>query len=230
MRAPHARGKLAESMAALGAQAERLGAGDDRQGALARGPRVALLVAVYAAVGIASAGVSLALGRDPLGCEGWLDTRGTAAVLVSLGLGVGLGGTTIAASRILVRRVAWAQALHAALRPAVHGAGNLGLIAVAVASAAGEEVLFRGLVLPLVGVALSSVLFGALHQIRGSARWGWMLWATVMGALFGCVFAATGSLAGPIVAHAMINGANLRFLRDNDPSPRPRALGGLLRR
>ena len=28
----------------------------------------------------------------------------------------------------------------------------------------------------------------------------------------------------------MINGANLRFLRDNDPSPRPRALGGLLRR
>jgi hypothetical protein len=32
------------------------------------------------------------------------------------------------------------------------------------------------------------------------------------------------------VAHAMINGANLRFLRDNDPSPRTRALGGLLRR
>ena len=57
-----------------------------------------------------------------------------------------------------------------------------------------------------------------------------MLWATVMGVLFGCVFAATGSLAGPIVAHAMINGANLRFLRDNDPSPRPRALGGRLRR
>jgi hypothetical protein len=57
-----------------------------------------------------------------------------------------------------------------------------------------------------------------------------MVWATVMGLLFGCVFAATGSLAGPIVAHAMINGANLRFLRDNDPSPRPRALGGLLRR
>jgi hypothetical protein len=44
------------------------------------------------------------------------------------------------------------------------------------------------------------------------------------------MFAATGSLAGPIVAHAMTNGANLRFLRDNDPSPRPRTLGGLLRR
>jgi hypothetical protein len=112
----------------------------------------------------------------------------------------------------------------------VHGAGDVGLLAVAVASATGEELLFRGLVLPLVGVVASSVVFGALHQIRGPARWGWMVWATVMGLLFGCVFAATGSVAGPIVAHAMINGANLRFLRDNDPSPRPRALGGLLRR
>jgi membrane protease YdiL (CAAX protease family) len=217
-------------MAALGAQAERLGAGDEGPGVLARRQPLFLLVAAYGAVGAAASGLSLALGRDPLSCEGWLETRGTAAVLVSLGLGVCLGATTIAASRVLVRRVAWARALHAALRPAVHGAGDVGLLVVAVASAAGEELLFRGLVLPLVGVAASSVLFGALHQIHGPARWGWMVWATVMGALFGCIFAATGSLAGPIVAHAMINGVNLRFLRDNDPSPRPRALGGLLRR
>jgi membrane protease YdiL (CAAX protease family) len=217
-------------MAALGAQAERLGAGDDAPGALARGPRVALLVTAYGAVGAAAAGVSLALGHDPLSCDGWLETPGMAGVLVSLGLGLCLGATTIAASRVLVRRVAWAQALHAALRPAVHGAGDLGLLAVAVASATGEEVLFRGLVMPLVGVVVSSLLFGALHQIRGPARWGWMVWATVMGVLFGGVFVATGSLVGPIAAHAMINGANLRFLRDNDPSPRVRPLGGLLRR
>jgi membrane protease YdiL (CAAX protease family) len=217
-------------MAALGAQAERLGAGDEGPGVLARGQRVVLLVAAYGAVGATAAGASLALGRDPLACESWLDTRGPAAVLLSLGLGVCLGATTIAASRIMVRRAAWARALHAALRPAVHGAGDVGLLAVAVASGAGEELLFRGLASPLVGIAVSSVVFGALHQVRGPARWGWMAWATVMGLLFGCVFAATGSLAGPIVAHVMINGANLRFLRDNDPSPRPRALGGLLRR
>jgi membrane protease YdiL (CAAX protease family) len=217
-------------MAALGAQAERLGAGDEGPGALARGQRVVLLVAAYGAVGAAAAGISVALGHDPLSCDGWLETRGVAAVLVSLGLGVCLGAMTIAASRIMVRRAAWARALHAALRPAVHGAGDAGLVAVAAASAAGEELLFRGLALPLIGVVASSVVFGALHQMRGPARWGWMAWATVMGLLFGCVFAATGSLAGPIVAHAMINCANLRFLRDNDPSPRTRALGGLLRR
>jgi membrane protease YdiL (CAAX protease family) len=217
-------------MAALGAQAERLGAGYEGPGVLARRPRVVVLVVIYGAVGAAAAGVSVALGRDPLSGEGWFETRGTAAVLLSLGLGMCLGATTIAVSRILVRRVAWARALHAALRPAVSGAGDVGLIAVAIASAAGEELLFRGLLSSLVGLAASSVLFGALHQIRGRARWGWMAWATVMGLLFGWVFAATGSLAGPLVAHAMINGANLRFLRDNDPSPRPRPLGGLLRR
>jgi hypothetical protein len=157
-----------------------------------------LLVAAYGAVGAAAAGVSLALGHDPLSCDGWLGTRGAAAVLVSLGLGVCLGAMTIAASRIMVRRAAWARALHAALRPAVHGASDAGLDAVAIASATGEELLFRGLVLPVVGVAVSSIVFGALHQIRGPARWGWTVWATVMGLLFGCVFAATGSLAGPI--------------------------------
>jgi uncharacterized protein len=217
-------------MAALGAQAERLGAGDDGPGVLARGRRVALLVGAYVAVGVIASGASLALGDDPLACDAWLGTRGVAALLVSLGAGVLLGATTVAASRTLVKRVAWARALHAALRPAVHGAGNGGLLAVAVASAAGEELLFRGLLLQILGVVASSIVFGALHQIRGPARWGWMAWATVMGLLFGGVFAATGSLAGPMVAHALINGANLRFLRDNDPSPRPRALGGILRR
>jgi membrane protease YdiL (CAAX protease family) len=112
----------------------------------------------------------------------------------------------------------------------VHGAGEASLLAVAVASAAGEELLFRGLLVQVVGVVASSVVFGALHQVRGTARWGWMAWATAMGLLFGALFAATGSLVGPLVAHAGINHVNLRFLRDNDPLPQRRALGGLLRR
>jgi hypothetical protein len=99
-----------------------------------------------------------------------------------------------------------------------------------VASAAGEELLFRGLLVPVIGVVASSIVFGALHQIRGRARWGWMVWATIMGLLFATVFAATGSLIGPLFAHAAINHSNLRFLRDSQPTPRRRALGGLLRR
>jgi membrane protease YdiL (CAAX protease family) len=214
---------------ALGAQAERLGASGER-GPPASGLPATLLVAIYLGVGAVAAGISAALGRNPLACEGWLGLRGAASWLVSAGLGVILGAFTIAVTPGMVRRWRWARALHLALRPAVHRAGDGALFAVAVASAVGEELLFRGLLVPLVGVVVSSVAFGVLHQIRGRARWGWIGWATAMGLLFGEVFAMTGSLLGPLLAHAAINHANLRFLRDNDPAPPRRPLGGLLRR
>jgi membrane protease YdiL (CAAX protease family) len=217
---------------ALGAQGERLGTGSAPAGVLGRTRPVLVVVAAYAGVGAASAAASLALGFDafdPVVCHGWLGMHGAAAALSSLGMGMCIGAATVAATRAMVRRTGWARALHAALRPAVHGAGDGSLVAIAVASALGEELLFRGLLVPLIGVVLSSIVFGALHQIRGQARWWWMGWATAMGLLFAVVFRATGSLLGPIAAHAAINAANLRYLRDNDPSPRRRPLGGLLR-
>jgi len=213
---------------ALGAQAERLGASGER--GAPPGRPATLLVAVYLGVGAMAAAIVVALGRDPFSCEGWLGVRGVASSLVSLGLGVLVGATTIAATPVMVRRWRWARALHLALRPAVHRAGDGALLAVAGASALGEELLFRGLLVPLVGVAVSSVAFGVLHQIRGMARWGWIGWATLMGLVFGEVFAMTGSLLGPLLAHAVINHYNLRFLRDNDPAPPRRPLGGILRR
>ena len=215
---------------ALGAQAERLGASGERGTPSEPGRPAALLVAVYCAIGAVAVAINLALGRNPIACDGWLGTRGAASWLVSLGLGVLLGATTVAATPPMVRRWRWARALYLALRPAVHRAGDGALLSVAVASAVGEELLFRGLFVPLVGVVVSSVAFGVLHQIRGRGRWGWIGWATLMGLLLGEIFAMTGSLVGPLVAHAAINHSNLRFLRDSDPAPPRRSLGGLLRR
>ncbi len=215
---------------ALGAQAERLGASGERSPAFEGGRPAAAIAAVYAVVGASAAGVNLLLGRNPIACDAWLGTHGMASWLLSLGIGLLLGSTTIAATPAMVRRWRWARALHLALRPAVYRAGDAAILAVAVASATGEELLFRGLLVPLVGVVASSIAFGVLHQIRGRARWGWMAWATLMGMLFGGAFALTGSLVGPLLAHAAINHSNLRFLRDNDPAPPRRPLGGLLRR
>jgi membrane protease YdiL (CAAX protease family) len=193
------------------------------------GPLYAAL-ASYVAMATVASGIAVVLGRSPLACDGWLGAEGEASWLLSLGAGVALGAITVAATRVLMRRAPWARALHVALRPAVHGASDGAIAALAVTSALGEELLFRGVLVPLVGVVVSSVLFGLLHQVRGPARWAWMAWATVMGTAFATVFALTGSLAGPVVAHAAINHANLRFLRDNDPAPRKRRLGGLLKR
>jgi uncharacterized protein len=215
----------------LGAQGQRLG--EDGPGPLGQRRPALLILAAYGGIGAAATAAALALGHDPLRCDpSWfsLGIGEPASLLVSVGLGICVGALTVASTRLLVRRVSWARALHEALRPTVKGAGDGWLLAIAVASALGEELLFRGLLVPLVGVVLSSLLFGALHQVRGQARWGWAAWATGMGLLFALLFAATGSLAGPIVAHLAINAANLRFLRDTDPAPRRRPLGGLLGR
>jgi membrane protease YdiL (CAAX protease family) len=221
---------------ALGAQAARLAARGDRATSSSSSRssgssgRLPLVLLAYLLAGLAAGVVAVGIGRSPFVCDGWLGVRGAPAVLLSLGLGVILGASTTFATRALVRRFRWARALHRGLRPAVQGAGDSTLATVAVASAVGEELLFRGLLVPAVGVVASSLVFGTLHQIRGPARWAWMGWATVMGLLFGAVFAATGSLAGPLVAHVAINHANLRFLRDAPSSVKRVGLGGLLRR
>jgi membrane protease YdiL (CAAX protease family) len=94
-----------------------------------------------------------------------------------------------------------------------------------------EALSFRGLLVPAFGLVVSSLAFGALHQLGGRVGWAWAGWATVMAFVFGLLFLATGSLLGPIVAHAAINVANLRFIRDTEVDPpKPRRLGGLLGR
>jgi membrane protease YdiL (CAAX protease family) len=145
--------------------------------------------------------------------------------------GVVLAFATIRATRHFVRRWAWARALHSDLRPAIRGAGNGTTVILGVASAMGEELFFRGLLMTTFGLIASSLAFGLLHQMRGRVRWVWAGWATVMGFLFGALFLTTGSLLGALVAHAAINVTNLRFLRDTDLDvPKRRQLGGLLGR
>jgi membrane protease YdiL (CAAX protease family) len=64
--------------------------------------------------------------------------------------------------------------------------------------------------------------------MSGSSRWVWIGWAALVGLLFGAIFTLTGSLVGPLAAHALVNGYNLVFLRDHDPWPKPRRMSGLL--
>jgi membrane protease YdiL (CAAX protease family) len=189
------------------------------------------VVSAYATAGALAAGIAIGLGRDPLTTSSWVGLEAGAAVGWSVAMGLVLSGATVLATRAIVRKASWARALHEALRPSVRGADGVTLACMALSSGIGEELFFRGLLVPLVGVIASSVAFGLLHQVRGPARWAWAAWASGMGALFAIVFCVTGSLVGSIVAHVTINAANLRFLRDVDPTPLPpRPLRGLLDR
>jgi membrane protease YdiL (CAAX protease family) len=102
------------------------------------------------------------------------------------------------------------------------------VVYLAATSALGEELLFRGLLEPWVGLLPQAIVFGFLHQVGGPSRWVWMGWATVMGFTLGAMFHCTGSLVGPVLAHALINAVNLSHLKSFDPHREPRRLGGLL--
>lgn len=193
-----------------------------------RGP-APLALAVYGSLALVTLGIDAARGASPIESAAWIDLPAWARHTVSVAGGLLLAAATVYATRSFVKRWSWAKMLHANLRPAVRGAGDATLVVLGLASGVAEELFFRGLLTPVLGLFASSIAFGALHQLRGRTGWIWAAWAGVMGLLFGSLFLATGSLLGPIVAHVTINVINLRFLRDTDTEPRkPRRLGGLL--
>jgi membrane protease YdiL (CAAX protease family) len=72
-----------------------------------------------------------------------------------------------------------------------------------------EELLFRGVMLPAIGlnwlgVIVSSLAFGVLH-FSGENQWPYVVWATVVGAVLGYLALMTGNLAIPIIAHVLTN-------------------------
>lgn len=158
----------------------------------------------------------------------WLRLEPGASHAYSIALGLAFGSLVAVTTRLLVPRLSWARALHLELRPLARGLSTTGIVALALSSSLGEELLFRGLLQPWVGLWVQTLLFGIVHQLPGPSRWVWVAWATVVGLALGAMFELTGSLAGPIAAHALINALNLSFLKHHDPEVGRRGLGGLL--
>ncbi|MBW4697780.1 MAG: CPBP family intramembrane metalloprotease [Aphanocapsa lilacina HA4352-LM1] len=67
-----------------------------------------------------------------------------------------------------------------------------------------EELLFRGVALPAIGLVASSLLFGLLH-IWDWRHWPYALWATLIGLVLGVATLVSGNLVVPVVAHVLVN-------------------------
>jgi uncharacterized protein len=72
-----------------------------------------------------------------------------------------------------------------------------------------EELLFRGVMLPAmgldpIGIVLSSLCFGVLHMTN-VRQWPYAVWATIVGMLLAFTMVETGNLLIPIVAHITTN-------------------------
>ena len=146
----------------------------------------------------------------------WFPEPLEISLTLSAVLGVVAAVLIIVLTRLTVPRFEWARRLHSELRPVARDLGVGQILVVAGFSSLGEELLFRGLLVPTLGVWLAAGVFGLAHQIKGPSRWVWAGWATGMGLLLGGIFALTGSLVGPLLAHAIVNAVNLTYLRDHD--------------
>lgn len=181
------------------------------------------VAAGYALLAVLATALALALreGTPWVHPDPWLALTPTVGTLTSALFGIALAMILVVTTRFAVGRFAWARRLHGELRPVAKDLSVGQIFILAGLSSLGEEILFRGLLTPVIGVIGSGVLFGLLHQIRGPSRWVWTAWATAVGLLLGAIFAATGSLVGPLLAHAIVNAVNLGYLRDHDPGNDP---------
>ena len=126
--------------------------------------------------------------------------------------GLAAGLVLVFASRMALYRFEWARALHRELRHMLFPLSDPEIVVLAAASSVGEEMFFRGALLPVVGLVASSAIFALLHIGPKARHLPWTASSFGAGLLFGGMFLWTGDLTGPVIAHFLINFLNLRHV------------------
>lgn len=128
----------------------------------------------------------------------------------AIGLAVGL--LVVFLSRYATHRLEWARVLHREFHSVVHELTSREIFLLALFSSVGEELFFRGALVPQAGLLLSSLLFGVLHVRPGLRFLPWTLMSLIVGLVLGGMYLKLGDLGGPIVAHFTINLLNLNYI------------------
>ena len=128
---------------------------------LARITQLAIFVYVPLAV-VAIAWAWLAGGRVAWSLDApWLTFAYPLRLAISLGLGGALAQLVVLLTPWLLQRAQWARALEQELRPLLEGLPSTEIWLLALASGVAEELFFRGAMQPVLGLWLTSVIFGA---------------------------------------------------------------------
>ena len=179
--------------------------------------RAGLILSLYG--GLALLALLLSAGRDDIDIYR-IEGRSTSLFLaLSPLIGLAVALAVVFLSRFVVHRFEWARRLHTDFRSLLGPLSGREILILAVASAVGEELLFRGALQPMIGIWPQAVIFALLHIGPGTRFLPWTLSAFAVGLVFGWLFHATGDLGGPIVAHFAINFLNLHFIARFDAPP-----------
>ena len=172
--------------------------------------RASLVIGLYGAMALV--GLVIAAGRGNPDVFRVSTDAPSWMLLVGPALGAALGIGVVGLTRVATRYFQWARDLHSSFHDLLGPLTGREILILALASSIGEEVLFRGALLPWMGVWLQAVVFALLHVGPGKRFLPWTLSALVLGVAFGWLAVWTGNLGGPIAAHFAINFINLRHI------------------
>jgi membrane protease YdiL (CAAX protease family) len=135
-----------------------------------------------------------------------------AQLFMSPILGIGAGLFLVAMSRLASKHTRWAQELNQEFYGLLGPLKAQDTFILAMASSVGEEFLFRGALLPVIGVWPQAILFAGLHVGPRKTFLPWTACALLVGVLFGYLARYSGDLGAPIAAHFLVNFLNLSFI------------------
>ncbi|MEX2502756.1 MAG: CPBP family intramembrane glutamic endopeptidase [Trueperaceae bacterium] len=155
------------------------------------------------------------------------DLPGTWPWPAALLVGVLLGLALLAAGAVLERTVPSFAYATARTERAVRALrlSPVAAIALALATSAGEELLFRGVLLDRIGLVGQALAFAVLHP-AGRKGWSYPLFAFAAALALGALVVITGRIVPAMVAHTVVNGVGLWTTRRSLPprdATRPRA-------
>ncbi len=171
-----------------------------------------------------------ALGMAALGVPPVASYRPYRDALAFFLLYFGLAGLEALFSRLFPATFRASEAL---VRQAAARIPESAALALAAASALGEEVFFRGFLFSLLarwlgpGLALvgSALVFAVFHPVPDRRAWGYPVYVFFAGMAFALAFWLTGSLLPGVLAHFLYNARGLEEARSGQLPPPNRYLG-----
>jgi len=127
----------------------------------------------------------------------------------ALAVGVLIGAALWVTIPVLLRSAPMRRVWTEILLPFSRTLGTGDVVIIALLSGFTEELFFRGVLLPEMGLVLSSLCFGALHALCLV----YFVWATVIGAALGALTLTSESLVTAMAAHATYNLGAFLLLR-----------------
>ena len=146
-------------------------------------------------------------GGSNLFYPGGFSPAGTIGGLIT---GIPAGLMVVAFSALAMRRTRWGRTLARTFAEILGGLTGAQCWWLALLSGFGEEMFFRGLLQPRLGLVITSLLFGLVHFAPRRELFPWTAFSIGAGFLLGWLYQFSGNLVAPIACHVVVNGINLR--------------------